>query len=310
MTRAAGSICVVGSANLDIVTPVQRHPVAGETVLGGDHAQLPGGKGANQAVAAARLGGQVAFVGRVGDDPPGDTLRESLAEAGVELTHLRTTVDTPSGIATISVGPDGDNAIVVSPGANARLTGADIADAAPTIAAATIVLIQLEVPVASVIAAAAAADGTVILNPAPMSEQLPAELLAQVDLLVPNQTELALLADSTVEPTTVDQALVLAKALPTPRVVVTLGALGALVVDGDQHEHIPAPTVVPVDTTAAGDAFCAALAVELARRTTLTEAVAFAVRVGAAATLRPGAQPSLPSRDEVELRLGAGTELS
>jgi len=282
----AGSICVVGSANLDIVTPVPRHPVAGETVLGGDHRQVPGGKGANQAVASARLGEHVSFVGRVGDDPPGATLRESLTAAGVDITHLMTSVGVPSGIATIAVGPDGDNSIVVSPGANGHLTPADIEAAASALATAAVTLLQLEVPMDAVTAAATtakAADGVVVLNPAPAA-LLPEALLGAIDIIVPNETELAFLADAAV-PDDVDSAAELARAA---------------------HVHIPAPRVEPVDTTAAGDSFCGALAAVLADGGSIVDAVTWAVRVGAATTLRAGAQPSLPTRDEVELRLAGG----
>lgn len=302
-----GRICVVGSANLDIVTPVPHHPVAGETVLGGDHAQVPGGKGANQAVAAARLGHEVAFVGRVGDDGPADVLRASLSDAGVELSMLTTTPGVPSGIATISVGPDGDNSIVVSPGANSRVSPGDINRAGEVLRDAAVVLVQLEVPFDAVGAAAELANGVVVLNPAPAPPggTLPADLLAAVDVLVPNQTELALLAGGA-EPANADDALALAASLPVDRIVVTLGAEGALVIDGDEVTAVPAPSVVPVDTTAAGDAFCGALGGALADGASLADAAAWAVRVGSAATLRAGAQPSLPLRNEVDDLLQAG----
>jgi len=306
---AAGKICVVGSANLDIVTPVPRHPVAGETVLGGDHRQVPGGKGANQAVAAARLGGDVSFVGRVGDDPPGATLRESLGAAGVDLTHLSTTADVPSGIATIAVGPDGDNSIVVSPGANGHLTPADIEAASGVLGSAAVTLLQLEVPMDAVTAAAQASSGTVVLNPAPAAA-LPDALIAEVDVLVPNETELALLADGPI-PDDPDAAAELARTLPVDTVVVTLGAQGAVVVEGSAAAvHVPAPRIEPVDTTAAGDSFCGALATVLARGGSLNDAVAWAVRVGAATTLEPGAQPSLPTSEQVDERLAARAQAS
>lgn len=293
-----GRICVVGSANLDIVTPVPRHPVAGETVLGGDHRQIPGGKGANQAVAAARLGHEVFFVGRVGDDAPGQTLRASLIDAGVNVDHLTITPDTPSGIATISVGPDGENSIVVSPGANGRLSPNDIAAASDVLSSAAVTLLQLEVPLEAVQAAATTAAGTVILNPAPAAD-LPAGLLDAVDVLVPNETELAFLAGADV-PESPEQAAALAGQLPNHHVVVTLGAQGAMNVAGGSATHVPAPQVVPVDTTAAGDSFCGALAGVIAEGGDLQSAVEWAVQVGAVATLRAGAQPSLPTRDEVQ----------
>ena len=185
----APGVVVIGSANLDIVVPVPHHPVTGETVMGGDHALVPGGKGANQAVAAARQGADVAFVGRVGADDAGTTLRISLEEAGVLTTHLTTDNEAPSGIALIGVDDDGDNAIVVSPGANARVAATDVTAAAPAVADAKVVLLQLEVHVEAVTTAADIATGTVILNPAPAPTgpgSLPLRLLDRVDVLVPN----------------------------------------------------------------------------------------------------------------------------
>ena len=300
---------VVGSANLDLVVDVESVPVAGQTVMGGDLRRIPGGKGANQAVAAARLGRRVAMVGRVGDDDAGSLLRTALDSAGVDTALLLDTANTPSGTALIAVGDDGDNAIVVSPGANGRVTAADVEGAADVLGAADVVLLQLEVPVEAVTAAAACARGTVVLNPAPApSAPLPAELLDRVDVIVPNQTELATLARHAgigaigeVDSTT---AAALARGLPAAAVIVTLGPGGAMVVTPEQSVHVPAPAVVPVDTTAAGDAFCGALSDALVGGATLVDAARWAVRVGAAATLRPGAQPSLPTRAEIELLVG------
>ena len=295
----------MGSANLDLVVEVESIPVAGETVLGGDLRRIPGGKGANQAVAAARLGRQVAMIGRVGDDDAGTMLRAGLDAAGVDTTNLGTTADTPSGTALIAVGADGDNAIVVSPGANSRLSAADIDGAAEVLGTADVVLAQLEVPVEAVAAAVRCARGTVLLNPAPApATPLPADLLDCVDVLVPNQTELAILAGhvglSARGAVNAAAAVALARGLPVATAVVTLGAAGAMVVTADDAVHVPAPAVAPVDTTAAGDAFCGALADALAGGAGLIDACRWAVRVGAAATLRPGAQPSLPNKAEVE----------
>lgn len=292
-------LAVAGSANLDLVVEVDHHPVTGETVLGGDHARIPGGKGANQAVAAARLGAAVSFVGRVGADAAGDQLRASLDEAGVDLTHLDTDPDAPSGIAMIGVDRSGDNAIIVSPGANARLQPNHIAGAEDLLKQAAGLLLQLETPLETVLAAARAAEGIVVLDPAP-AQPLPAELLAAIDVLVPNETELALLSGQPVDPNETNSVAAAARSLGVPTVVVTLGAAGAVVVTTDAATPIPAPVVNPVDTTAAGDAFRAALAIGLISGQPATAAAAFAVRVGAAATLRPGAQPSLPTRSELE----------
>ena len=293
-------IVVVGSANLDLVVAVDQIPLAGETVMGGDLRRIPGGKGANQAVAAARLGRQVALVGRVGDDEGGAILRSALHDDGVDISEFRTIQGVPSGVALISVADDGDNAIVVSPGANSQLSAADIRAVATVLAEAAVVLLQLEVPIDAVTEAARLAGGTVVLNPAPALEgQLPADLMDETDIIVPNQTELATLTgyDGVVDAET---AVDLARRLPVDAVVVTLGAQGALVVQGGSALHITAAEVDPVDTTAAGDSFCAALADALVGGATVSEATRWAVRVGAATTLRPGAQPSLPTRDEVD----------
>ncbi len=297
-------VAVVGSANLDLVVEVAAIPAPGETVMGGGLRRIPGGKGANQAVAAARLGRRVAMVGRVGDDDAGTMLRAALASASVDTTSLHTTPETPSGTALIAVGADGDNAIVVSPGANGRFTADDVTAAAGALGAAAVVLLQLEVPIEAVEAAVRTARGKVVLNPAPAPvAALPPDVLDGVDVLVPNQTELAVLAGhaglSAIGDLDAETAVALARGLPVASVVVTLGAGGAMVVTGAEAVHVPAPRVAPVDTTAAGDAFCGALADALADGTDLVGAATWAVRVGAAATLRPGAQPSLPTVDEV-----------
>ena len=303
----------MGSANLDLVVEVERVPVAGETVLGGDLRRIPGGKGANQAVAAARLGRRVAMVGRVGDDDAGAVLRAEMDSAGVDTSGLLATEDTPSGTALIAVGADGDNAIVVSPGANGRLSSADVAGAAGALGAAEVVLLQLEVPLEAVSAAVRCARGTVVLNPAPApAAELPSDLLDGVDVIVPNQTELATLAGhaglSHIGEVDPDTAVALARGLPVAAVVVTLGAAGAMVVTPTDATHVPAPAVAPVDTTAAGDAFCGALADALVAGADLATAAEWAVRVGAAATLSHGAQPSLPTRPEVDHLLASTGE--
>lgn len=297
-------IAVVGSANLDLVVEVESIPQVGETVMGGDLRRIPGGKGANQAVAAARLGRSVAMIGRLGDDDGGSILRAALDDDRVDTAHLVTTTAVPNGVALIAVGADGDNAIVVSPGANARVSPTDIAAAEALLQGAAVTLLQLEIPLDAVEAAARAAGGTVILNPAPAPPSpLPRDLLALVDVLVPNQTELATLAGHH-GPVDADVAARLAPTLPCRAVVVTLGAAGALVVDGSGTTHVPAPVVTPVDTTAAGDSFCGALADGLVRGLSLADAAAWAVRVGAATTQRAGAQPSLPTPAEVDRLLG------
>jgi ribokinase len=291
---AEEAIAVVGSLNLDQVVRVPRLPGPGETVSGDDVFRNPGGKGANQAVAAARLGRGVAMVGCVGDDEAGRELLASLEADGVDQSRVRVVDGVPTGTAFITVGEeDGENQIVVSPGANARLAPDDVATAGTALAAAAVTLLQLEVPLETVAAAARTAGGTVVLNPAPV-RALPAALLGEVDVLVPNRVELAQLAAGRV-PATVEEAAELAGRLPARAVVVTLGADGALVVEHGRARHVPAVPVRPVDTTAAGDAFCGGLADALAAGATLEDAGRRAVRVAAAACLRQGAQASLPT---------------
>ncbi|MEM7142812.1 MAG: ribokinase [Actinomycetota bacterium] len=299
---ASPEITVVGSANLDLVVEVEHVPLVGETVLGGDLTRIPGGKGANQAVAAARLGRRVAMVGRLGADEGGNILRAALEQDDIDTTALMTTRDTPNGVALIAVGADGDNSIVVSPGANGRVTPADVATAGDLVVDAQVVLLQLEIPMDAVEAAARAARGRVILNPAPAAT-LPDGLLEQVDILVPNQTELAMLAGHD-GPVDASIAADLARALPVEDVVVTLGAEGAMVVSAEDTVHVRAPVVEPVDTTGAGDSFCAALADGLVRSLSIVDSAQWAVRVGAATTLRAGAQPSLPTPTEVAKLVG------
>jgi ribokinase len=301
--RDAPAVAVVGSLNLDLVVRVARLPGPGETVTGSDVFRNPGGKGANQAVAVARLGRRVAMVGCVGDDDAGRELLGSLAAAEVDTARVRVVDGVPSGTAFITVGEDGENQIVVSSGANAHLTAADVAAAGSALQAAAVTLLQLEVPLEMVAAAAGAAAGRVVLNPAPVRD-LPGDLLATVDVLVPNRVELAQLAGAGV-PETVEEAAQLAGRLPAQAVVVTLGADGALVLEDGRVEHVPAVPVRPVDTTAAGDAFCGGLADALAGGAALQEAARWAVRVAAAACLRPGAQASLPTPADLQALPGA-----
>ena len=295
------NVVVVGSANLDIVVPVPHHPAPGETVLGGHHDRIPGGKGANQAVAAARLGARVAMVGRVGSDDAGGTLRTALQEAGVDCRYLAVDGSAPSGLALIGVDGDGDNTIIVSPGANDRVGPDDVAAAASFLASAAVTLIQLEVPAMVVEAAAAASGGKVVLNPAPAS-LLSAALLERVDVLVPNRIELAQLAGSA-EADGLAAVEEMARGLPVPTVVVTLGADGAILVSDGDAVVLPAPPVEVVDTTGAGDAFCGAIAEALARGVAIDEATARAVHAGSLATTRRGAQPSLPTGAQVNASL-------
>ncbi|XVQ08411.1 ribokinase [Spirillospora sp. CA-255316] len=289
-------VVVVGSVNADLVIGVERRPAPGETVLGSDLATYPGGKGANQAVAAARLGGRVGILGRIGDDGHGALLREALAAAGVDLAHLLVT-EGPSGVALITVDTGGDNSIIVSPGANARLTPADVERAAAMLTGAAVVSFQLETPIETVEAAARTAAGAgarVVLNLSPPAP-LPGDLPALCDPLVVNEHEAAFLLGHRGEPATMAGEL-LGRG---PRsVLITLGADGALVADPSGVTAVPSPKVDVVDTTGAGDAFTAALCLRLARGDALADAARYAARVGAAAVRKPGAQSSYPSADE------------
>jgi ribokinase len=239
------------------------------------------------------------MVGCVGDDEPGRTLTSALARDGVQVDGVRVDPEAPTGLALITVDDSGENAIVVSPGANARLGVADISKASPRIAGADVLMLQLEVPIDTVSRAAELATGTVILNPAP-AQSLPFEILRYADVLVPNRGELAALAGRT-EVGELDEVILAARALEGPSaVVVTLGAQGSLLVTADEARHVPAFAVEPVDTTGAGDAFCGALADALVRGEELADAVRWATAAGAFAVTVPGAQDSLPTRAEVE----------
>ncbi|MEW2299030.1 ribokinase [Streptomyces sp. NPDC006655] len=295
-------LLVVGSANADLVIEVERRPAAGETVLGGDLATHPGGKGANQAVAAARLGARTALLARVGDDAHGRLLLDSQRSAGVDTAGVLVG-GAPTGVALITVDPSGDNSIVVSPGANGRLAPADVRAATGLLHASRAVSAQLEIPLETVVEVVRnlAPGSRFVLNPSPPAP-LPPEVLAACDPLIVNEHEAKVIlgeagADGGGEPA--DWArLLLAKG---PRsVVVTLGADGALVADGRGLTAVPSVQVAAVDTTGAGDAFTAALAVRLGAGASLPEAAAYAARVGAAAVTKRGAQESYPTAEEVE----------
>ncbi|MFJ9666947.1 ribokinase [Streptomyces sp. NPDC101219] len=296
-------LLVVGSANADLVIGVERRPAAGETVLGSDLAVHPGGKGANQAVAAARLGARTALLARVGDDAHGRLLLDSQRSAGVDTVGVLVG-GAPTGVALITVDPSGDNSIVVSPGANGRLAPQDVRAARSLFHASRVVSAQLEIPLETVVEVVRclAPGSRFVLNPSP-PQPLPAEVLAACDPLIVNEHEAKVILGDTGgagglgdEPE--DWARGLLAAGPRS-VVVTLGGEGALVASAEGTARVPSVRVHAVDTTGAGDAFTAALAWRLGAGESLAEAAAYAARVGAATVTKQGAQVSFPTAAEV-----------
>src|SRR5262245_54756788 len=289
-----GSVVVVGSVNVDLVVAVAKLPGPGETVNGGTFARYGGGKGANQAVAAARLGADVQFVGAVGTDDLGEEALDSLTDEGVDVSAVATITDVPTGVAVIVVDARGENQIAVASGANGALTGDPVADA-PELTGTGGVLLGHEVPQSAVeagVKAARAAGWTPILNPAPAREMI--DDLEGV-ILTPNADEACRLANAN-DP--VAAATQLFRQTNAP-VLVTLGARGGLLIDADGMEMLSAPSVKVVDTTGAGDAVNGALAAELANGSDLHEAVRFALAAATLSTRVAGAREGMPSRDEV-----------
>lgn len=306
-------VVVIGSLNADLVVRAPRFPGPGETISGGDLLTIPGGKGANQAVAAARQGARVAMVGRVGRDNFAPFLVENLNANHVNTSHVSED-SVASGTAIIIVDENGQNSIVISPGANGKVNMKDV-DAAPD---ASILLLQFEIPMETVLHAAKrykSNGATVILNPAP-ARQIPADLLAHVDILVPNESELALLSNTPVtDIKSAENAAQEILKLGVKIVIVTMGSRGALIVTADRAVQVNAFQVDVVDTTAAGDAFIAGFTSKLLETTLessgsplkteqqavrLQSAVRYGCACGALATTKFGAQPSLPTKDEVE----------
>ena len=297
-------IVVVGSCNTDMVILVPRIPAPGETVTGGTFFHADGGKGANQAVASARLGAHVAFVGRVGRDDLGEHSLLGLRQEGIDIEFVVRDPEAASGVALISVDESGENAIAVAPGANGRLSVEDVEAAAQLIETADVLLLQLETPIEAVERAAsiaAVAGARVILNPAP-ARPLPASLFGLVDVLTPNEGEARTLSGES--EVSASAASLLGRGAGS--VVVTLGRRGALLVAPDSERMVPSIPVDAVDSTAAGDAFNGALAVGLAEGMTLEGSVRFGCAAGALAATIAGARPSLPTRERVESLLGRG----
>lgn len=297
-------IVVVGSLNMDFVAQVAELPLPGQTVLGSGFVTIPGGKGGNQACAAARLGGRARMIGRVGEDVFGDQLRAGLAASGVDVGGVLSTAATPSGVALIFVQQRGQNQIVVAGGANLCLTPADV-EGVLAGGDGGFLLLQLESPLDAVTASASLARArgmTVILDPAP-ARDLPDALLSLVDILTPNETEAMTLLGRREPAVSLDQAPGVAAALRARgagTVILKLGEKGAFVATATEGYHLPAPRVEAIDATAAGDTFNGALAVALAEGRTLRDAVGFANAAAALSVTTLGAQASIPSRARVD----------
>lgn len=295
-------IVVVGSSNTDMIIKLDRIPKPGETRLGGEFITAPGGKGANQAVAAARAGGDVALVARVGQDMFGERAVAGFVEQGINVDYVRFD-KSPSGVALIFVAEDGENSIGVGSGANAKLSPADVRKARRAIADADAVIMQLESPLDAIQAAAelaATRQKLVILNPAP-AQSLPESLLRNVSILTPNEIEAQLLTGVKVDgPASCARAADILLRKGVGAVIITLGSQGAFLASPDVRELVPGFSAKAIDTTAAGDVFNGALAVALAEGMPLIDAVRFANAAGAIAVTRMGAQPSAPTRKEID----------
>ena len=299
-------IFVIGSSNTDMVVKTSRIPRPGETVIGGTFMMIPGGKGANQAVAAARLGGNVTFVARTGNDMFGDRSMFNYKEAGIDTRYIFRDKEQPSGVALICVDDHAENSIVVSPGANGALSVQDIESVKKELESASYLLMQLETPMETVEHAARLASEAgvkVILNPAPAT-QLSRELLKNVYLITPNETEAELLTGITVNDTEdAKRAADQLSGLGVENVIITLGASGALIRDAGGYAFQEARKVDAVDTTAAGDVFNGALCVALTEGMEIREAARFASVAASVSVTRMGAQSSIPSREEVNTLL-------
>ncbi|MDN7866343.1 ribokinase [Burkholderia multivorans] len=300
----AGRVAVVGSLNMDLVVRAPRLPLPGETLAGHAFAQAAGGKGGNQAVAAARLGAQVAMIGCVGADAHGAALRAGLEAEGIDCAGLATSVSAPTGVALIVVDDGSQNAIVIVAGGNGEVTPETVARHEATLACADVLICQLETPPDTVRAALAAGrrlGRTVVLNPAPAVAPLPADWLALVDYLIPNELEAAALTGRPVRDAA--DAEVAARALQARgarNVLITLGERGVLALTADGiARHYPAPVVRAVDTTAAGDTFIGGFAARLAAGAEVDAAIRFAQRAAALSVTRAGAQPSIPTLAEL-----------
>ena len=299
----SAKVVVIGSLNMDLVTRASRLPRGGETLIGQSFVTVPGGKGANQAVAAARLGAQVSMLGCVGSDAYGAQLRNALLADGIDCRAV-STVAGASGVALIVVDDNSQNAIVIVAGANGALVPAVIDQFDAVLQAADVIICQLEVPDATVghaLRRGRELGKTVILNPAPASGPLPAEWYACIDYLIPNESEASALSGLPVDsPESANAAATRLIAMGAGKVIITLGAHGSLFADGERLEHFPAPKVKAVDTTAAGDTFVGGFAAALAVGKSEAEAICFGQVAAALSVTRAGAQPSIPTLSDVQ----------
>ncbi|RON40091.1 ribokinase [Pseudomonas brassicacearum] len=296
-------VVVIGSLNMDLVTRAPRLPRGGETLIGESFATVSGGKGANQAVAAARLGAQVSMVGCVGSDAYGEELRGALLSEQIDCQAV-STVDDSSGVALIVVDDNSQNAIVIVAGANGALTAEVIDRFDAVLRVADVIICQLEIPDATVghaLKRGRELGKTVILNPAPASRPLPADWYASIDYLIPNESEASALSglpvDSLASAETAAARLI---SLGAGKVIITLGAQGSLFANGKGFEHFPAPKVKAVDTTAAGDTFVGGFAAALAAGKSEADAIRFGQVAAALSVTRAGAQPSIPTLSDVQ----------
>lgn len=304
MKKLQQKILVIGSSNTDMVIQTDHLPRPGETVIGGTFFMNPGGKGANQAVTVARLGGQITFICKTGSDIFGHQSYQLFEEEGIDTSYVLSDPKYPSGVALITVDAKAENCIVVASGANANLSPEDLSKAEEAIDESDIILMQLEIPLNSVAFVAEVANARnkkVILNPAP-AQPLPEQLLRNLYLITPNETEAEMITG--IKITDLNSATEAARKITemgVSNVIITLGSKGALVYNESVNELVPALNVKAVDTTAAGDVFNGALAVAIAENRSLIDAARFACKVSAISVTRVGAQSSAPYRNEVDI---------